>query len=180
MSCNAVSSRSVSTNFAPLACSCRATSAPIPRAPPVMKTTLPLTEPMAGNLPAPTGACFYNEGRAATVLRRDGEQLPVAGHPLQLMCAAVLEFQSRSDHQVAQRARHQHLLRSRQGSDPCADVDRDAADIVAANFTLAGVQSGTHLDAERGHRVANRHGAPNRSLRPVERRNEAVAQRGHL
>ena len=35
-----------STSLAPLACSRRATSAPTPRAPPVMKTTFPFTEPI--------------------------------------------------------------------------------------------------------------------------------------
>jgi hypothetical protein len=51
----------------------------------------------------------------------------------------------------------------------------DTADAVAADLALAGVQPGTHLAAERLHRVANCHGAPNRSLRAVESREEPVA-----
>jgi hypothetical protein len=54
-------------------------------------------------------------------------------------------------------------------------VHRDAADVVAANLALAGVQPGTHLDAERLHRVADRHRATDRSLRTVEHRDETVA-----
>ena len=56
----------------------------------------------------------------------------------------------------------------------------DPADVVAADLALAGVQPGAHLDAERLHRVADRHGAADRSLRAVEHREEAVARRVHL
>ena len=61
-----------------------------------------------------------------------------------------------------------------------ADVHGDPADVVAADLALAGVQPGAHLDAERLHRVANRHRAADRSLRAVEHRQEAVARRVHL
>jgi hypothetical protein len=37
--------------------------------------------------------------------------------------------------------------------------------VVAADLALAGVQPGAHLDAERLHRVANCHGAADRSPR---------------
>src|SRR6201997_2272698 len=47
-------SRSVSTSLAPLVCSRRATSAPIPRAPPVMKTTLSCSDVMTDNVPPRT------------------------------------------------------------------------------------------------------------------------------
>ena len=119
--------------------------------------------------------------RTLQVLARgDGEQMPVAGHTLELVCAAVVELEARPDHEVAQRAGHQHLVRSGQCADPRADVHGDTADVVAANLALAGVQPGTYLDAERLHRVANRHGAADRSLRPVERRQEAITRRVHL
>jgi hypothetical protein len=38
--------------------------------------------------------------------------------------------------------------------DPRAYVHADPTDVVTANLALAGVQPGTHLDAERLHRVA--------------------------
>ena len=47
---SAASSTSVSTSLAPLACRRRATSAPTPRPPPVIKTTLPFTELMRYSL----------------------------------------------------------------------------------------------------------------------------------
>ena len=60
------------------------------------------------------------------------------------------------------------------------DVHGDPADVVAADLALAGVQPGAHLDAERLHRVADRHGAADRSLRAVEHREEAISGRVHL
>jgi hypothetical protein len=51
---------------------------------------------------------------------------------------------------------------------------------VAADLALAGVQPGTHLDAECLHGVANRHRAADRSLRAVEHRQETVTRCVHL
>ena len=62
----------------------------------------------------------------------------------------------------------------------CADVYPDAADVVAAHFALAGVQPGTDFDAQRLHGIANCHGAADRSLRAVERGEEAVSRGVHL
>src|SRR6476469_4960773 len=103
----------------------------------------------------------------------DGEEMPFAGHTLQIVCAAVLEFQPRPDHQVAQRARHQHVVRPRQCAHPRADVH-------AEDLALAGMQPGSHLDAERLHGVTNCHGAANRSLRAVEHREETITRGVHL
>jgi len=55
-------------------------------------------------------------------------------------------------------------------------VHGNPADVVAADLALAGVQSGAHLDAERMHRVADRHGAADRPLRTVEHCEEAVTR----
>ena len=49
-----------------------------------------------------------------------------------------------------------------------------------ADLALAGVQPGAHLDAERMHRVADRHRAADRPLRAIEHREEAVARRVDL
>ena len=65
-------------------------------------------------------------------------------------------------------------------ADACADVHADPADVVAADLALTGVQPRPHLDAERLHRVADRHRAADRSLRAVEHREEAVARCVHL
>lgn len=57
-----------------------------------------------------------------------------------------------------------HLVSSSQGAHARADMHGDPADVIAAHLTLAGVQPGPHLDAERLHCVTNCHGAANRSL----------------
>jgi hypothetical protein len=59
-------------------------------------------------------------------------------------------------------------------------VHRDAADVIAADLALPGVPPGTHLNPQRVHRVADRHGAADRSLRAVEHRKEAVSRGVHL
>ena len=50
----------------------------------------------------------------------------------------------------------------------------------AADLALTGVQPGPHLDAERLHRVADRHRAADGSLWAVEHREEAVSRCVHL
>jgi len=67
-------------------------------------------------------------------------------------------------------------------------VHGDPADVVAADLALSGVQPGANLDAERLHRVANRHRAADRSLgdrlgRGIDPRHGVVASsqvRGQL
>jgi hypothetical protein len=59
-------------------------------------------------------------------------------------------------------------------------MNGDPADVIAADLALAGVQPSAHLNAERLHRVADRHRASDRSLRAVEHREEAVSRRVHL
>ena len=62
----------------------------------------------------------------------DSEEAPFAGYALELVSAAVVELESGPDHQVAQRAGHQHVVRPGQCADPCTDVYADPADVVAA------------------------------------------------
>ena len=64
------------------------------------------------------------------------------------MSAALLELDTRADHEVAQRARHEHVVRPCQCAYTCPDVYGDTADVVAADLALPGVQFGAHLDAE--------------------------------
>ena len=66
------------------------------------------------------------------------------------------------------------------GAHPRADVYGDAADVITAHLALAGMQPGTHLDAQRPHRVANCHRAADRALRTVEHREETVTRCVHL
>jgi hypothetical protein len=110
----------------------------------------------------------------------DGGYVPFAGNAFELVGSALLEFKPRPDHEVAQRAGHEHVVRPGQCAHTRADVYGDTTDVITANLALAGVQPGPHLDAERLDCVANRHGAADRSLRAVEHREEAIARRVHL
>ena len=100
--------------------------------------------------------------------------MPFAGHPLSSV-TAVVEFESRPDHKVAQRAGHEYVIRLCQCAHARADVHGDPANVFTADLALPGVQPGPHLDAERLHRVADRHRAADRSLRAVEHRKESVS-----
>jgi hypothetical protein len=59
-------------------------------------------------------------------------------------------------------------------------VHGDPADVITADLALTGVQPGAHLDAEHLHRIPDRRGAADRSLRTVEHRKETVTRRVHL
>jgi hypothetical protein len=61
-------------------------------------------------------------------------------------------------------------VRAAQRAHARTDVHRHSAGVIAADLALAGVQAGTDLNVERLHRVANRHRAADRSLRPIEHR----------
>jgi hypothetical protein len=50
--------------------------------------------------------------RNPPLYRGNVEEMPLAGHALELVSAAVFELKPGPDHEVAQRAGHQHLVRS--------------------------------------------------------------------
>src|SRR5687767_361049 len=70
----------------------------------------------------------------------DGEKPPLARHALQLGRAAVGELDPGADDEVLDGARDEHLTGLRAGADSRADVDRHAANVVAAALALAGVE----------------------------------------
>src|SRR5690606_2740790 len=82
--------------------------------------------------------------------------------------------------QVLDRARNQHLTRPRRGRDAGRDVDGDAADVVAGDGDLAGVEPGAQLEAERARLLAQRDRAADRARRTVEGGEKAVARVLHL
>ena len=96
------------------------------------------------------------------------------------MLAPVREPQARPDDQVLDRARGQHLARARERADACADVHRDAAQVLAPLLAFAGVHPGADLEPERADGVDRGQRALRRPCRPVEGGEEAVAGRLHL
>jgi hypothetical protein len=68
--------------------------------------------------------------------------MPFAGHALEPVSVAVFEFEPGPDHEVAQRAGHEHIVRPGQRAHACTDVHGDPTDVLAANLALTGVQPG--------------------------------------
>ena len=93
--------------------------------------------------PKPTSSCSARSrsGRSVRATRyiREAEALlaaassadggverPAVGHALELVLAALLELDARPGHEVANGARHEHLVRLGQRGYTCSDVNRDA------------------------------------------------------
>ena len=101
--------------------------------------------------------------------------MPFTGHSLELMSSAVLRIPALT----RSPGRARCWTRARRSARPvrsrvlrCA---RRCRRCHASDFALAGVQPGAHLDAEGLHRIADRHGAADSSLRTVEHREKAIS-----
>src|SRR5947208_16184924 len=79
---------------------------------------------------------------------RDRQHLPLARDALELVDAAIVERQARSDDEVAHRAGDDDLARVGQRGDAGADVDGEAGEVVAPLLALAGVDAGAHAQPE--------------------------------
>src|SRR4029453_16882044 len=82
------------------------------------------------------------------------EQLPGALDALELAGAAVGQGDAGAGAQVADGPGHQDLAGVGLGQDPGGEVDGDAADVVAAQLDLAGVEPGPDLDVDVDELVA--------------------------
>src|SRR6185503_14816683 len=69
---------------------------------------------------------------------------------------------------------------ARERSDPGADVHGHAADVVAHELALAGVEAGSHFDAQHPHLVGDRARTADPACGSVERGEEAVTHGLHL
>ena len=79
---------------------------------------------------------LHPRGRGAArgrVLTDGGVQRPAVGNALELVLAALLEGDARAGHEIAHRARDEHLARSSKIGDARSDVYGDAGDIVASS-----------------------------------------------
>src|SRR6267143_3930170 len=104
----------------------------------------------------------------------DRKEMRFAWHALQRVKPPVVELQSRAGHEILDRVRDQNLAALADAGDARADVHRDAGELGAAHFALAGVQPRAHLepqpldtlgDGTRGSHAAR--GAVERSQEPV-------------
>jgi hypothetical protein len=71
---------------------------------------------------------------------RRGVDLPAVRHAFQFVFAPVGKGEARASNQVTYGARHEYFAGPGQRGDASAEVSGDAADVVAAQFDLAGVQ----------------------------------------
>src|SRR5262245_42097891 len=106
--------------------------------------------------------------------------MPSPGNPLELRCAPVLEAELGSRDEVFHRRRDENLTGAGSRTDAVADVDCQAAELVADNLALPGVQSGANLETERRDRLPNRRRAPDCADRAIEGGEKAVACRVEL
>src|SRR4030095_8653928 len=81
--------------------------------------------------------------------------------------------------QILDRARNEHFVRLRQGSDAGRDMHGDAADIVLDELTLARVQSSANLQPERPYLLAHGARASYRPRRSVESGKQTIACSTH-
>src|ERR671937_3314684 len=90
------------------------------------------------------------------------------------MLPTILECDARTTGQLADRARHEHLVRRGSAGHPRPDVDCDPAELGADSLDLAHVQAGPHLDSEVANAAPNCEGAGDRIAWRLESREESV------
>jgi hypothetical protein len=98
----------------------------------------------------------------------DGEECPLSGRALEGMRAARVELEPGPGDEVLDGARDEDVARVRRAHHPRADVDGDAANVVADELALAGVQARSGLDAELEKVVTDRTRAADCSRGAVE------------
>ena len=109
-----------------------------------------------------------------TELPLDGVEMPFVGHPFEGVHASILESETRASDQILYGARDANLTRTRCGSHPCADVDRDTPKLLAHDLALSSMQAGANLDSKRMQRLATGAGAPHGTRRGVEYGEQAI------
>src|SRR5215218_6648361 len=93
------------------------------------------------------------------------------------MDSALEEAQLRPYDEVPDGTRHEHLTRTRQRSDPSADVHAHPGDVIVRQLNLSGVDACTYFDAEPTRPIADLARTADRSRRAVEGGQEAIPHR---
>src|SRR5205823_265730 len=110
----------------------------------------------------------------------DREQLPGAGHALELVFASIGEVQTCTDDELGDGAGRPHSRGLGPRRHSRRDVDSDPANILAASLHLAGVHTAADVETELTRGVPDRARALERPRRPIEGRKEAIARRLYL
>ena len=96
------------------------------------------------------------------------------------MATPVMELQARTGDEVADRAGNEDFTSASQIGDPCCGMHRYAADVIVANFDLAGMEAAAHFDPKWSKSLNNCSGAAHTSGGSIKGGEKAVAQRFHL
>ena len=107
----------------------------------------------------------------------DLEQAPFARDAPQRVGPAVGEPDGRTDHEILDRARHQHPALTCKCHDARGNVDRDPCDLSVLDLDLAAVQPRPNLDPQRADRRRDLRGTPHRASRAVEGCQESIPGR---
>src|SRR5262245_20984211 len=113
-------------------------------------------------------------GRPTSLIHR--EQLPRAGHTLQLVLPARRERDAGSGHEVDHRARNQYFTGIGVRLDARGQMHCNAGNIVTSPFDLARVQPDTNVETELARAIAEGAPALDRSRRTVKCRQKPVAK----
>src|SRR5262249_57688450 len=97
-----------------------------------------------------------------------------AGRGFELGGVWVVEVEAGPGDYILDRLRHEHFAGVRERGDARPDVDGDPSHLFADELTLAGVDAGAHVEAERTRAVADGERAVDCTRGAVEGREEPV------
>src|SRR2546425_8607755 len=100
--------------------------------------------------------------------------MPFTRHAFERVGTAILETKTRPGHQVLDRAGDEHLTALGECGHARADVNGDAAELIADDLAFAGVQTGANLESRPSDALGDRAAGPHRASGTVERRQKAV------
>ena len=106
--------------------------------------------------------------------------MPLGGHPLQCVQAAIGKPDAGTGDEIFHGARDQHFARPRGRTHPGPYMHRDSADIPVKQLNLSGVKSRSHFQAELPHLISNTAGTAHGPGRSVESRDEAIPDVRHV
>jgi hypothetical protein len=109
-----------------------------------------------------------------------GVYLPIAGHSLECLAAAISEPQTGARHQILDCSGNQYLASTCERRDARANVNGYAANVVTHNLAFAGMQSGANINSERVYFFYNRAGAADAARRAVKCGEYSVSGRFNL
>jgi hypothetical protein len=135
-----------------------------------------------GDVRTSAGGFLWSEGAREILAGQagHGQDLVLAGNPLEGVDSPVLETEPRTGDQLGERPGGQDLGGSCQRGDPGPGVEDQASDLAVDHLSLSDVDAGTDVDTQGLHFPDDGPCAPEGGLGSVERGQDSVAGRVHL